>query len=220
MTVAPELKGSKQLGDELKSREILASIGHSNANYKQVENAVKHGYTHITHLYSAMSSVHRENAYRKLGVVESAYLLNNLSVEIIADGCHLPIELIELIIKIKGTDKVCLVTDAMRGAGLPNGTETVLGSIKNGRKVIIKDNVAFMPDMSCFAGSCCTADRCIRTLYKTRKFPLYEIVKMMTLNPAKVLNISDKYGTIKKGFPADLVVFDEDIYIKDVFIGK
>ena len=218
MTVAPELKGAMELGDELKKKGIVVSIGHSDAEYSQIKEALLHGFTHVTHLYSAMSMVHRKKAYRKLGVVESTYLLDDLTTEIITDGCHLPIELIELIIKIKGTDKICLITDAMRGAGMPNGTETVLGSLKNGKKVVIEEDVAFMPDMSCFAGSTCTADRCIRTLYKNTDIPLWEIVKMMTLNPCKVLNIDNEYGRIRQGYPADFVVFDEDIKIKHVLL--
>ncbi len=219
MTVAPELDGAMELGRELESRGILASVGHSDAEFEDVEKATKNGFKNVTHLYSAMSMVHRKNAYRKLGVLESAFLLDNLTVEIIADGCHLPIELINLIIKVKGTDNVCLITDAMRGAGMLNGTETVLGSLENGRKVIIKDDVAFMPDMSCFAGSVCTTDRCVRTLYKNTDLPLYEIVKMITYNPAKVLGVQEKYGNIEKGKVADLVVFDDDITVKDVYIG-
>ena len=219
MTVAPELEGAMELGNELKKRGIVASIGHSDAEYAQVKEAVDSGYTHVTHLYSAMSMVHRKRAYRKLGVVESTYLLDELTAEIITDGCHLPIELIELIIRNKGTDKVCLITDAMRGAGMPNGTETILGSLKNGQRVLIEENVAFMPDMSCFAGSTCTTDRCVRTLYQNTDISLCEIVKMITYNPCRVLNIADKYGMIEKGYPADFVVFDEDICVQDVFIN-
>lgn len=218
ITAAPEVEGVLEFGDELKKRGIIGSIGHSDAEYDDVKAATKHGFSHVTHLYSAMSMVHRKKAYRKLGVVESTYLLDGLTAEIIADGCHLPIELIELIIKNKGTDKICLITDAMRGAGQPNGTKTILGSLDNGQEVLIEDNVAFMPDMSCFAGSCCTADRCIRTLYKNMALPIYEVVKMMTQNPCKVMG-AENLGKIEKGYFADLVIFDEDINVSAVFIG-
>ena len=218
ITAAPEIEGVLEFGDELKKRGIIASIGHSDAEYSDVKTATEHGFSHVTHLYSAMSMVHRKKAYRKLGVVESTYLLDNLTAEIIADGCHLPIELIELIIKNKGTDKICLITDAMRGAGLPNGTKTILGSLTNGQEVLIEENVAFMPDMSCFAGSCCTADRCIKTLYKNMNIPLEQVVKMMTVNPCKVMSVNN-LGKIEKGYFADLVIFDEDINVSGVFVG-
>ena len=127
--------------------------------------------------------------------------------------------MIELIIKNKGTDKVCLITDAMRGAGMPNGTKTILGSLQHGQRVLIEEDVAFMPDMSCFAGSTCTTERCVRTLYQNTDIPLCDIIKMITYNPCKVMKIENNYGKIEKGYPADLVVFDEHIRIQDVFVA-
>lgn len=216
MTVAPELPGALELGDLLKKHGILLSIGHSDAQYDTVKKAVEHGYTHVTHLYSAMSALHRVNAYRRLGVTESAYLLDGLSVEIIADGRHLPAELLSLLVKTKNNDQIILVTDAMRGAGLPNGMRTVLGSLSKGQDVIIEDDVAFLPDRSCFAGSVCTADRCIKTM-KNVGVPLHTAVNMMTKNPCKIANVHNK-GYLKVGMDADLVIFDEDIHIHGVFV--
>ena len=217
-TVAPEIPGALEFGDEIKRRGIMASIGHTDAEYADMEKAVAHGYSHITHFYSAMSTIHRKNAYRKLGAIESAYLFDSLSVEIIADGRHLPPELIKLIIKHKGVDNICLITDAIRGAGFPNGTETVLGCLTNGQKVIIENDVAFVMDKSCFAGSVSTADRCIRTLYKDVGVTLNNAVKMMSYNPCRICGIQNK-GMIAQGFDADLVVFDENINISMVFVG-
>lgn len=139
-TIAPELKGAIKMGRELRKRNIVASIGHSNAIYKEILSAFDNGFKHITHLYSGMSSVRRINAYRYSGVVESAYLIDEMTVEIIADGKHLPPSLLKLIYKIKGADKICLITDSMRAAGMPGG-EYILGNQNCGQKVIVEDGV-------------------------------------------------------------------------------
>src|SRR3954462_3916533 len=99
-----------------------------------------------------MSGVTRRNAYRYAGVIESAYIIDDIDVEIIADGIHLPAPLLKLVYKIKGADRIALITDAMRAAGT-DATESILGSKGNGLKVIIEDGVAKLPDRSAFAGS-------------------------------------------------------------------
>ena len=117
----------------------------------------------MTHLYSAMSSVTRRNARRYAGAVEAAYLIDAMTVEIIADGVHLPEALLRFVYKFKGADRTALCTDAMRGAGMPDG-ESVLGSLRNGRRVLIEEGVAKLPDRSAFAGSVATTDRLVRTM--------------------------------------------------------
>src|SRR4029077_7568143 len=119
------------------------------------------GYTHATHFYSAMSGVTRRNGFRYAGVIESAYLIDQMTVEIIADGIHLPAPFLKLIYKIKGAAHTALITDAMRAAGMPPG-ESILGSLHNGIKVIVEDGVAKLPDRSSFAGSVATTDRLVR----------------------------------------------------------
>ena len=154
-----------------------------------------------------------------LGVVESAYLLDELTVEIIADGKHLPPELLRLIVKNKPMDSICLITDSMRGAGLADGQHAILGSLKNGQDAVIEDGVAMMPDRKAFAGSVCTADRCVRTMVKLAGLPLAEAVRMMTLNPARVMKLENSKGVLAPGMDADICIFDEDIRIKKVFVG-
>lgn len=219
LSAAVELEGALELGRELKHRGIIAAIGHSDADYAQVKEAVNAGYSHVTHLYSGMSALHRVGPYRVLGVVESAYLFDELSVEIIADGKHLPPELLQLIVKNKGTDKICLITDSMRGAGMAEGERPKLGSLTNGQETIIQDGVAMMPDFKAFAGSVCTADRCVRTMYKLAGVPLETSVKMMTENPARILGLDNAKGRIAAGYDADLVIFDENITISQVYVG-
>lgn len=219
ISVAVELEGALELGEELKKRGVIAAIGHSDATYAEVAKAVKAGYSFVTHLYSGMSALHRVGPYRVLGVVESAYLFDELGVEIISDGKHLPPELLRLIVKNKGIDNICLITDSMRGAGMPEGSRPKLGSLMNGQETLIRDGVAMMPDLKAFAGSVCTTDRCVRTMYKLAGVSLPDAVRMMTANPARVLGIDGSKGTIAKGMDADLVVFDEDINISSVYVG-
>lgn len=219
MSAAVELEGALELGKELKKRGIVASIGHSDATYSDVQKSLDAGYSFVTHLYSGMSALHRVGPYRVLGVVESAYLFDELKVEIISDGKHLPPELLRLIVKNKGIDNICLITDSMRGAGLGEGEIVKLGSLTNGQDSIIRDGVAMMPDYKSFAGSVCTADRCVRTMYKMAGVQLCEAVQMITENPAKILKIDSRKGSIEKGKDADLVVFDEDINVSSVYVG-
>src|SRR5450432_2563746 len=130
-SAAPELKGAIPFARYLKSKGILASLAHTDAIYEEVIEAFNNGYTHATHLYSCMSTVTRRNAFRYAGVIESAFLIDEMSVEIIADGIHLPAPLLKLVYKIKGADRTALITDAMRAAGMPEG-ESILGSLQNG----------------------------------------------------------------------------------------
>lgn len=219
ISAAVELEGALELGEELKRRGIIAAIGHSDATYAEVAKAVEAGYSFVTHLYSGMSALHRVGPYRVLGVVESAYIFDELKVEIISDGKHLPPELLKLIVKNKGIDNICLITDSMRGAGMTEGERPKLGSLTNGQETIIRDGVAMMPDFKAFAGSVCTTDRCVRTMYKLAGVSLPEAVRMMTLNPARILKIDGRKGSLSVGKDADLAVFDDNINVTSVYVG-
>lgn len=211
-SVAPELEGAITFGTVLKDKHILASIAHTDAVYEDVVKAHEAGYSHITHLYSAMSSVTRRNAFRYAGVVEAAYLIDDMTVEIIADGVHLPKPLLQFVYKFKGPEKTALCTDAMRGAGMPDG-ESVLGSLSNGQRVIIEDGVAKLPDRSAFAGSVATTNRLVRTMVNMAGIPLLDAVRMMTDTPARILHIDSHKGTIEEGKDADIVIFDNQINV-------
>lgn len=219
-SAAPELKGAIEFGRYLKSKNILPAIAHTDAIYEEVLEAFNNGYTLITHLYSAMSGVTRRNAYRYAGVIESAYIIDDMDVEIIADGIHVPSPLLKLAYKIKGADRIALITDAMRAAGT-NVTESILGDVENGLNVIVEDGVAKLPDRTAFAGSVATADRLVRTIINETKVSLIDAVKMITQTPARILKIDDKKGSIEKGKDADIVIFDEAINIDTTIIkGK
>jgi N-acetylglucosamine-6-phosphate deacetylase len=216
-SAAPELKGAIAFGNYVTSKGILAALAHTDAIYEEVLQAYENGYTLATHLYSAMSGVTRRNAFRYAGVIESAYLLDGMDVEIIADGVHLPAPLLKLVYKIKGAERTALITDAMRAAGT-TGNESILGSLKNGLKVIVEDGVAKLPDRSSFAGSVATADRLVRTMIQIAEVPLIHALRMITSTPARIMNIDDRKGSLVTGKDADIVIFDDDINIKMTMI--
>jgi N-acetylglucosamine-6-phosphate deacetylase len=219
-SAAPELKGAIEFGRYLRSKNVLPAIAHTDAVYEEVLEAFNNGYTLITHLYSAMSGVMRRNAYRYAGVIESAYIIDEMDVEIIADGIHLPPPLLKLVYKIKGAERIALITDAMRAAGKGDG-ESILGNIENGLKVIVEDGVAKLQDRSAFAGSIATADRLVRTMVSMADVSLADAIKMISSTPARILGIADKKGTIEKGKDADIVIFDEHINLETTIIrGK
>lgn len=211
-SAAPELKGAIEFGRFMSKNGILPSIAHTDAIYEEVIEAFENGFTHMTHLYSAMSGVSRRNAFRFAGVIESAFLIEEMTVEIIADGVHLPQSLLQLIYKSKGSSRIALVTDSMRAAGMPEGTST-LGSLKAGQSVLVEDGVAKMPDRKAFAGSVATADRLVRTMVKLAGVNLPEAIQMITATPAKICGIFHQKGSLTIGKQADIVIFDQDIQI-------
>ncbi|GAB3996111.1 N-acetylglucosamine-6-phosphate deacetylase [Spirosoma daeguense] len=216
-SAAPELPGAVPFGRRLREKGILAAVAHTDAIYEDVLEAYENGYSLATHLYSAMSGVTRRNAFRYAGVIESAFLLD-MDVEIIADGVHLPAPLLKLVYKIKGADKTALITDAMRGAGMPEG-ESVLGSFKNGLKVIIEDDVAKLPDRSSFAGSVATTNRLVRNMVQLADVSLLDAVRMASTTPARIMGVDARKGTLTPGKDADIVIFDNNITIAATFVG-
>lgn len=212
-TIAPERPGAWRMGEWISRRGAVPCIGHSSAAYEQVREAMLHGYRHVTHLYSATSTIVRRMGFRHAGIVESAYLLEGLTSEVIADGCHLPACLLEMAYRFIGPDRLCLVTDAMRAAGQTGG-ESILGGLESGQRVILEDGVAKLPDRTAFAGSICTADRLVRNMVRLAGASVADAVKMATETPARILGLSDRTGLLAQGRAADLVMFDEDIHIK------
>jgi len=211
-SAAPELKGALEFGRYMREHNVLPAIAHTDALYDHMHDALESGYTHITHLYSCVNGVVRRNAFRYAGVIEGAFLMEDITVEIIADGVHLPPPLLKLVYKIKGPDKVALITDAMRAAGMPPG-ESILGSLKDGLKVIVEDGVAKLPDRTSFAGSVATADRLVRNMITLADVPMCDAVRMMTSTPASIMKVADKKGSLTQGKDADIVIFDEGVEI-------
>ena len=219
---APELEGGAEFGEMGKKLGIVMSPAHTDGTFTDMEEALKHGYNIMTHLYSGMKGTERKNAYRIAGAVEAGLYFDSYFVEIIADGKHLPIELLRYIYKIKGPDRICMITDAIRAAGLPNGAMTKIGSLKLGLDVVVEDDVAKMPDRQAFAGSTATADRLYKTMAKAigkNSEALVALSKMSSLTPARVMGLSDR-GEIAVGKIADLVILNSELDVVRVITDK
>lgn len=208
---APERDENAEFCKYIVDKGIIASIGHSAAKQKDCELAFENGCKLVTHLYSCTSTITREQGYRILGVIETAYLMDDMHVELIADGKHLPPDLIKMIYKIKGEDRIILCTDALKASG-----SSVTESNEYGVGYIVEDGVCKLPDRSAFAGSIATTDRLIRVCTKDVGISLLSAVKMLTENPAKLYGINA--GILEKGRRADIIVFDDDINIQKIFV--
>lgn len=207
---APELPGAKEFLRYIRAAGVVPSMGHTDAKYEDVLMAREEGCSLITHFYSCMSTITREKGYRKPGVLECGYLMDDLDVEAIADGCHIPVELFRLLYKVKGAEHICLVTDALRCCG-NEGEHSSVGGVA----CVIKNGVAVLPDESAFAGSIATADRLVRFCVQQVGIPLEEAVRMASANPARVMGLKNK-GRLAVGCDADLVFFDDEIQVKKV----
>jgi N-acetylglucosamine-6-phosphate deacetylase len=215
---SPELDGGAEFGEAACELGLVASVTHSDANFSEVEESMKHGYNLMTHLYSGMKGTERKNAYRIPGAVEAGLYFDDMFVEIIADGKHLPPELLKYIYKLKGADRICLITDAIRAAGLPNGAVTTGVSKINNAKVIVEDDVGKLPDRTAFAGSTATADRLYRTMAEAIGRDMVALSKMASLTPASLVGLHDR-GEIKVGKRADLVILDENLEVVNVILN-
>jgi len=217
-SLAPELPGALEMAKELTKRGIRMSIGHSDALFDETIRAYECGFTTVIHLYSCTSTVRRINAYRYAGIIEAAFLIDDMMVEIIADGKHLPASLLKLIYKIKGPDRICLVTDAIDVAGLKD-VKGEIYSQTSGSNIIIEDDVAKLPDRLAFAGSVATTDRLVRNMINLADVPLYQAVKMMSATPAKNIGMFSTKGSLSIGKDADIIIFDDDINISTVIVS-
>ncbi len=204
--LAPELPGALDLVAKLARTGIIPAAGHSSAKDEQVLAAMRVGLRHVTHIWSAMSSVVREGPWRKPGLLEAALVFDGLSVEMICDNKHLPPTLMQLAYKCIGADRLCAISDATSGAGLPDGARFVMG----GMAYEVRDGVGMMFDRSAFAGSSTLVNEMIPILKNVVGVPLVEAIRMLTLTPARVLGVNDRKGSIAPGKDADLAIFDDD----------
>lgn len=216
-SAAPELPGAERFAEFARENGITLSIAHSNADLETVQQAYRWGFHHITHFYSCMSTITRKGGFRVPGVLEAGYYLDDMDIELIADGCHIPPVLLSYAAKFKSHDRIALVTDAMRAAG-QEVTESFLGSREDPLPVIVEDGVAKLTDRSAFAGSVATGDVLVRNMVCSG-VSLPDAVKMITVNPLRMMDLKVKKGRLLPGYDADLCVFDGDIRIRQVICG-
>ena len=215
MTAAPELDSEGVLARYAERYGVRLAIGHSNAVAAEAIAAFSAGYTHITHMYCNTPSNRKIGQRVYAGVVEAAYLLDGMSVELIGDGRHIPRETMQAVLKIKGADRVALVSDAMRAAGT-DVSESYLGAVLPENRVIIEDRVAKLPDRSFYAGSIATSDRMLRVAVLEYDIPLAVASRMMSATPAAIAGLSHRKGKIAVGMDADLVLTDHTLCVKEV----
>lgn len=207
---APELPGAMQFGKYITGKGILASVAHTQAEFEDIRTAYEAGYTHATHFYNAMPGFHKRREYKYEGTVESVYLTDGMTVEVIADGSHLPATILRLVYKLKGVEKTCLVTDALKYAAYQG--EPIVDP-----RYVIENGVCKLADHSSLAGSLASMDTLIQTMVKKAGIPLADAVRMASETPATIIGINDKKGSLQKGKDADIVILDNQINVRCVF---
>ncbi len=211
VSMAPELEGAFELGSYLSKKGILVSAAHTDADYNVMREALKYGFSHVTHCYNGMSGLQSPDYYCRAGTVESALELDGYAAEVIGDGKHMPPEMIRLLMKCKRPEQVMLTTDSTRPADMPEG-EYELG----GLPVLVTDGVAMLADRSAFAGSVATMDVLVRNAVKNVGIPLPKAVAMVSYNTALSLGIEKERGSLGEGMIADAVLFDDEIHVSTV----
>ena len=214
-TAAPELDGIDYMAQQMQRNNIVMSSGHSNATFEDIEKARSFGFRHITHMYSNTPSVRKINQIVHAGVLEAAYFYDDIKIELIGDGHHVPAEVLQLALKIKGADNINITSDAMRAAGT-DVKESYLGEIKEENRVIIEDGVAKLPDRSFFAGSIATGDTMLKWLINKCNVSLNDAAKMLSLTPASIVGENKKIGSIEKGKYADIILLNDNLDVVEV----
>lgn len=208
ITMAPEVQGASKFLNEMKQNpEIILSIGHSKATYDEAMEAIEQGIRHATHLFNAMTPLH----HRDPGIV-GAVFNSQITCELIADLIHVHPDLFKLIYHIKGNDNLILITDAIRAGCMKEGLYDL-----GGQPVTVKDGSARLENGS-LAGSILTLNQAVNNFAGATSLPLYEVIRLVSLNPARLIGIEDRKGSIAPGKDADIIVFDEDISIVKAFV--
>lgn len=206
--ISPELEGAHEFAQYTRSKGIMTAITHTEAEYGDIKAAYAAGFTHAAHFYNAMPGFHKRREYKYEGTVESVYLMDNMTVEVIADGRHLPSTIIRLVYKIKGVERTCLVTDALTYAACENPNVDP--------RFVIEDGVCKLADHSSLAGSLATMDKLVQTVVKAG-IPFSDAVRMASETPAKLIGVDDRKGSLQKGKDADILIFDRNLNLRAVW---
>lgn len=206
VSYAPELPGALELTSRLTALGIVAAAGHSSAKEEEVVAAKERGLRHIIHIWSAQSTTVREGPWRKPGLLEVSLASDDLTVEMICDNKHLPPTLMKLAYKCIGPNRLCVISDATSGAGLPEGSRFRMGNLE----YEVHDGVGMMFDRSCFAGSTTLVNDMIPILVEQVGIPLAEAIRMASLTPARVIGVDDRKGSLEADKDADIAIFNDD----------
>jgi N-acetylglucosamine-6-phosphate deacetylase len=221
-TVAPELPGAEPFVRACRARGVGCNAGHSHATFAQVEQSLAWGISHVDHLFCAMSDRARLRLSQTFpmrgGLMEATLFFDELTTEVIADGKHLADELLRLAYRIKGADRLALVTDANRALDRPDG-EYVFGSLATGERILRRDGVGLMPDGKALASGVMGMDAGVRVMLGATKAPLWEVVRMASLTPARIAGVANQRGSLEVGKRADIVVLDGSLHVRRVFVG-
>lgn len=202
VALAPEKDPDGSFVEHVTKKGVKVSLGHTNATYEEMKNGVEHGATIAVHTYNGMKGLH----HREPGALGEVFLDDRIYSEVIVDFIHTHPASVKLLIKIKGTDKVILISDAMSACGLGDG-EYKLG----GQKVFVKNGEARLESGS-LAGSTLTLDKAVKNI-TSLGVPLFEACKMASLNPAKAIGVDDRKGSIEVEKDADIVVLNNDLTV-------
>ncbi len=206
VTIAPEIRAAEPMIRYLKDEGIIISAGHTGASYEDILSARKWGLSHVTHLFNAMTKLH----HRKPGVIGAA-LTTDMTCELIADFIHIHPAVIKIVLQAKELEKIILITDQMRAGTLGEGDYNL-----GGQEVSVKEGSARLQDGQ-LAGSILTLDQAVRNIKQVSELNLYEIINMVTYNPAKLLRMEDQIGLIKEGNRADFVILNRELEVVDVY---
>jgi N-acetylglucosamine-6-phosphate deacetylase len=221
-TVAPELPGAEGFVRACGAKEVRCNTGHSHATFAQMEAAIGWGVRHIDHLFCAMSDRARlrltQTYPMRGGVVEATLYFDELTTEVIADGKHLQRELLLLAYKLKGPERLALVTDCNRALDMPDG-QYLMGPLDGGEPILRGDGVGLMPNGTALASSVVGMDHCVRTFHQLTGVPLEVVVRMASLTPAKIAGWDREIGSIAPNKLADLLVLDSDLQVKQVYLA-
>jgi N-acetylglucosamine-6-phosphate deacetylase len=215
LTYAPELPGALALTKRLAASGIVPAAGHSSAREADMVAAIQAGLRHIIHIWSGQSSVVREGPWRVPGLLEVSLTYDDLTVEMIADDRHLPPTLMRLAYKCIGPERLCVVSDATSGAGLEDGARFRMGDME----YVVQDGVGMLLDRTAFGGSTTFLNQMIPVLTDRVGIPVFEAVRMASLNPARVIGVDQRKGSLEPGKDADITVFDPDFTPWRVMIG-
>ena len=212
LTLAPELPGAEELIRSAAAAGVTVAAGHSEATYDEVMAAARWGLSHVTHIYSVMSSIVKRGPRRIAGLLEAVLLEDGLTTEIIADNHHVDPVLARLAYKCKGPDRMALVTDAMRGVGMPDGVYAFGGL--DGTEAIVEGGVAVNAARTGFASSTATMADCVRNCCGIQGRPYEEALERASRTPARIAGVQERKGTLAPGMDADIVLLGPGVEVR------